>query len=169
MLSMFFPQRHDQHWYAFPVTNWSDNSREFSHLLLRRYGVRSEHVVVYTLVPEPQREGALHKHGPAGVVLGQQLHLAGALDTWDTGRKGNKDSENTSELYMDLIPPLYSFNICMLLRIQFPEACTTKLVQHNLDMLELAGWPKLTCALARSCTTTLVIKWIAQASRVLSS
>ena len=23
-----------------------------------------------------------------------------------------------------------------------PEACTTKLVQLNLDMLELAGWPK---------------------------
>ena len=23
-----------------------------------------------------------------------------------------------------------------------PEACTTKLVQPNLDMLELAGWPK---------------------------
>ncbi|KAF3836752.1 hypothetical protein F7725_004216, partial [Dissostichus mawsoni] len=41
--------------------------RGYAKDLSGRYGVRSEHVVVHTLVPEPQREGALHKHGPAGV------------------------------------------------------------------------------------------------------
>lgn len=52
----------------------------FSNLVLGQGGVRSEDIVINTSAPQPQGEGPLHEHGPAGVVLGQQLPLTGALD-----------------------------------------------------------------------------------------
>lgn len=55
------------------------------HLLLRRHWVGPEDVVVHAGLPQPQGEGALHHHRPAGVMLSQQLHLVGALDTWSPG------------------------------------------------------------------------------------
>lgn len=84
--------------------SWSNNqmnklTEAFSHLLVRRRGVSSEDVVVHTCLPQPKGEGALYKHRPARVMLGQELHLAWALDTWrhrSAGRKGNKDNEQKS-------------------------------------------------------------------------
>lgn len=68
-------------------------NRWFTHLLIRWYGVSSEDVVGHTGLPQPQREGALYKHWPARVLLGQQLHLAGALDTWRQHRKERKQRQ----------------------------------------------------------------------------
>lgn len=75
--------------------SWSNNqmnklTEAFSHLLVRRRGVSSEDVVVHTRLPQPQGEGALYKHRPARVMLGQELHLAWALDTWRQEGKETK-------------------------------------------------------------------------------
>lgn len=65
-----------------PRTKWGA-----SHLLTRRCWISSEDVVVHTGLSQPQGEGAFYKHWPVWVVLGQELHLARALDTWVQHKK----------------------------------------------------------------------------------
>ena len=61
----------------------SQVSDGWGHLLPRGQGVSPKDVVIHADVPEPQGEGSLHKHWPAGVVFGQQLHLIRTLGTCD--------------------------------------------------------------------------------------
>lgn len=85
----------------------------FAHLLFGWGRVSSEDVVVNTRLPHPQRERALHEHGPARVVLSEHFHLAGALDAWCKHRKERKQTTN-----MEMMPLLVFFNNIFLTKTQ---------------------------------------------------